>query len=188
MKVIKAAFKQKYFRTCNRFVTKLKRCNLQYLAPLQFWPKGRTSLDLSKIPLFKSPGCFVRVVVDFTIKNVRQNRANNHPTLVSNNHKWRGALGFYRNRKTAENNPKPQKIGSKPKTACKTVKTEEFSHSSSQKKPQSIQYSGDKWSIQKFRGHSKSVVAHNRRSERRETGTQIGRNRKPYRIPNPKTH
>ena len=44
-------------------------------------------------------------------------------------------MGFYRNRKTAENNPKPQKIGSKPKTACKTVKTEEFSHSSSQKNP-----------------------------------------------------
>lgn len=45
------------------------------------------STELVKIPLFKSPGCFARVAVDFTIENVRQNWTNNHPNIVSNNYK-----------------------------------------------------------------------------------------------------
>lgn len=91
-------------------------------------------MDFSKIPLFKSPGCFVRVAVDFTIKNVKENRANNHPTLMTNNHRWRGASGSIRNRKIIEKiiQNRQKKIGSKPKTASKTVKTDEFSHTSYQ--------------------------------------------------------
>ena len=90
-------------------------------------------MNLSKIPLFKSPGCFVRVAVDFTIKNMKENRANKHPTLMTNSHRWRGASGSIRNRKTIEKIiQNRKKIGSKPKTASKTVKTDEFSHTSYQ--------------------------------------------------------
>ena len=42
-------------------------------------------------------------------------------------------------------------------------------------KPWSIRYSVDKWSIQRFRGNSRSVEAHNGRLNRRETGIQIGK-------------
>ena len=37
-----------------------------------------------------------------------------------------------------------------------------------------------------FRGYSKSVEAHICRSDRRETGNQMGKTEKPRRVPNPK--
>ena len=33
---------------------------------------------------------------------MKENRANKHPTLMTNNHRWRGASGSIRNRKTIE--------------------------------------------------------------------------------------
>ena len=53
---------------------------------------------------------------------------------------------------------------SKPKTACKTVKTDKCSHSSSP-----IRH--------RFRGYSRSVEAHDGRLSRRETGIQIGKSK-----------
>ena len=53
---------------------------------------------------------------------------------MTNNHRWRGASGSIRNRKIIEKiiQNRQKKIGSKPKTASKTVKTDEFSHTSYQ--------------------------------------------------------
>ena len=72
-----------------------------------------------------------------------------------------------------KNHPQPQnrkkKIRSEPKPTCKTVQMfiSQFS------KPLSIRYGFDKWNIQKFRGYSRSVEAHNGRLDRRENGIQI---------------
>ena len=80
------------------------------------------------------------------------------PTCFLQRSLKRKALGCIRKRKTVENHPKPQN--------CK-----KFSHPSYQNSHPSITVS-NKWSIYKFRSYSRSVEAQNRRSDRRETGTQ----------------
>ena len=97
-----------------------------------------------------------------------------------------------RDRKTVEeiiqNRKTAKKIRSKPKTACKTVKTDKFSHLTYKHSNRSdtwhVVSDGDKWSIQRFRGFSRSVEAHNCHSDQRETETQIAKteNRIGYQI------
>ena len=67
-------------------------------------------------------------------------------------------MGSIIDRKTAKNR-------SKPKTACKIIKIDNFLHPSYQ--------NSDKWSIQRFDGYSRLVEVHNCRSDQREIGTQI---------------
>ena len=81
-------------------------------------------------------------------------------------------MGSIRDRKTVEKiYPKPQEIQSKPKTACKTVKKDKFSHPSYQN-PNRTDAVSDKWSVKKFRNLLRSVKEHYCRSDREETGTQ----------------
>lgn len=81
-------------------------------------------------------------------------------------------MGSIRDRKTVDKiHPKPQKIKSKPKTACKTVKKDKFSHPSYQN-PNRTDTVSDKWGVQKFRNLLRSVKEHYCRSDQEETGTQ----------------
>ena len=96
----------------------------------------------------------------------------------------KGALGSFRNRTTLEKKiiqtAKPKKIQSKPKTAYKTVKFDIFHILVIKILINAIQW----WqgSIQRL-----FEISGGRSDwrETRETGTHIGKNLKPYQIPNP---
>ena len=64
-----------------------------------------------------------------------------------------------------------KRIRSKPSTACKTAKNDNFSYPNYQN-PNRTYTVSDKWSMPRFRGFSRSVEVHHCRSDRGETGAQ----------------
>ena len=101
-------------------------------------------------------------------------RTPNWPTQCY--HCMEGWEGLLETSKPSKNHPQPQncnnKYSTRTETACKTVKTDKCSHSSSQN-ANLFRYGVDKWSIQRFCGYSRSVEAHNGRLDQRETGIQM---------------